>query len=533
MGLAIIAVVLPAGNWDLRGPDEGRYTQIAKELLTRDNWLALTVMDRPYDQKPPLTFWMLAGTLELTDGEPASWALRTPSALAAIAMLITTYLLALRFGGTRAAYLAGLFLLTSVAWLDDAPTVELNMLYSFFTTTALAVWLMRLDQPRLSWPAAASMWLLVAGAFMVKGPLAILIVLFTLGSHAAAQRSFGCFRAVRIGWGVALLGVIIGTWFFAQKQAFGQEFVEGQVTGETIDRFLKGDHGKPFYYYFPRFFTAITGPWTFFLLAALADAWRRRHQLEPWMPPLLGWVSLPFLLLLASHGKRVPYLLPLLPGMCILAGLWTSSHLATHVMRRGYFRVIMTGLLVTTVFMFMAGVMLYWPHLLFRIDEVRDFWDFSRIKPWLWIIAGAFMGLLAWQFSISRRTWMEGCITVALGILVLHLVDVNAVRPAMDPGKSTRMFSDEVERVLRHTGETTLLTLNDLGEPEFHVYGHYRVKADRKANIDLTDPNQLRVLALKDDEIVTSGPVALSAGYKEVFDGTVTKRPVRIYVRKN
>lgn len=52
-----------SGMWDLRGPDEGRYVQIAKELLTRDNWLYLTVHGVPYDQKPPLAFWLFAPVL--------------------------------------------------------------------------------------------------------------------------------------------------------------------------------------------------------------------------------------------------------------------------------------------------------------------------------------------------------------------------------------------------------------------------------------------------------------------------------------
>ena len=57
------------GLWDLWGPDEARYVQIAKELLPRRNWFLLTLHGQPYDEKPPLPFWMLAGMLKL--GQPA------------------------------------------------------------------------------------------------------------------------------------------------------------------------------------------------------------------------------------------------------------------------------------------------------------------------------------------------------------------------------------------------------------------------------------------------------------------------------
>src|SRR5688572_28518224 len=61
------------GLWDLWGPDEGRYVQIARELLGRSNWFLLTVHGESYDQKPPLPFWLFAWMLKLGHGAVNVW----------------------------------------------------------------------------------------------------------------------------------------------------------------------------------------------------------------------------------------------------------------------------------------------------------------------------------------------------------------------------------------------------------------------------------------------------------------------------
>ena len=172
LALGVVLWVCTCGLWDVRGPDEGRYTQVARELLQRHNWLVLTVQGHPYDQKPPLAFWFFALALKIAGGVN-TWALRMPGVLAALGTIALTYGIALQRWGTRAAFFAGLFLLAAPAFIDDAPAVELNMLYAFFTIAALAVWLQfEFVNPdsRLPWARAALFWLCVAAAFFCERP---------------------------------------------------------------------------------------------------------------------------------------------------------------------------------------------------------------------------------------------------------------------------------------------------------------------------------------------------------------------------
>jgi len=532
LALSIIVLLLPAGAWDLRGPDEARYTQIARELLGSNNWFALTIYGRPYDQKPPLMFWLLTLALKANGGEISSWFLRMPSILAAIGTMLCTYFLGRRFAGPAAGLFSALFLLTSIVFLDDAPTVELNMLYTFFTTAALAVWLFHLDRPALSWPQATALWLLVAAAFLVKGPLAILVVLSAVGGAAIARRSWQPYKAIKTLWGVPLLLAVIAGWFWAQSSAFGNDFVEQQVQGETVGRFLKGDHAESFWYYFPRLITSYMGPWAFFLFASLLFFWKQRGENPTYVAPLIGWITIPFIVLLLANGKRVPYLLPLLPAACLLSGTGIARKIADRRMGTFSKRAVPVLLFLISALAVAASLaVLLFPHKLIDAAHAQNVVDMQRLHPELWLAAGIMIAMISITYLRSRRTWITGIWSLALAILIVQFMDFATIRPAFDVGKSTRPFSTVIDDLMKRHNETTLLVLPDMGIPKEHIYGHYKVDRRNRQVLDFADPTLPSLLALRKDEIDTSGPQAEAAGYRPLLNMKSAKNLVRVYLR--
>ena len=77
-----LAFVLPfQGTRHLWGPDEGRYSAVAVEMLDSGNWLLPhRHPDHPHLSKPPLTYWAMATSMAVLGKN--TWALRLPSALA-------------------------------------------------------------------------------------------------------------------------------------------------------------------------------------------------------------------------------------------------------------------------------------------------------------------------------------------------------------------------------------------------------------------------------------------------------------------
>ncbi len=71
--------LLPLGTRDLLVPDETRYAEIPREMITSGDWVAPHLNGLRYFEKPPLGYWINAGAI-LLFGEN-NFAVRLPSAL--------------------------------------------------------------------------------------------------------------------------------------------------------------------------------------------------------------------------------------------------------------------------------------------------------------------------------------------------------------------------------------------------------------------------------------------------------------------
>ena len=81
--VAILALVLAFGFLGSRGiwdPDEGRYTNVALNMLDSGDWLNPRRNDEVgHWTKPPLTYWAIAASVAVFGANP--WAARLPAAL--------------------------------------------------------------------------------------------------------------------------------------------------------------------------------------------------------------------------------------------------------------------------------------------------------------------------------------------------------------------------------------------------------------------------------------------------------------------
>jgi 4-amino-4-deoxy-L-arabinose transferase-like glycosyltransferase len=67
-GLWLLLLAAPFYLWGLGGvgfqdPDEGMYAEIAREMLASRDWVVPTSNGVPYIEKPPLMYWLTAGSL--------------------------------------------------------------------------------------------------------------------------------------------------------------------------------------------------------------------------------------------------------------------------------------------------------------------------------------------------------------------------------------------------------------------------------------------------------------------------------------
>jgi len=468
--LCLILWLVPAGLSELRNADEARYVLIAHEWLLSGKGVCMTFFGEPYDQKPPLPFFLLAAMLKVTGGEVLTFFVRIPSIALGTAAVLATWRIGRGHLGELAGFIAALVLMTSMRWMKDVPTTELNIMFSGWIALSLACWFLR-PEGKLSPARTIAMWGFLAAAFFTKGPFALIIVASVLATEAAVTRSWRPYRESRCIVGMIGVVALIALWFLAERIQFGAEFVREQVEGESVDRFLQGKHRQPHGYYVLRVFHTIMFPWGLALIPMSIAVWKRARELPPILTTaLVGWGLIPMIVLTLASGKREPYPLPLLPGLSLVVAYYVQQFIGSNrKMPRvadglmwsylGWCCALITG----------AALTLLKPNLC----EARG----AFFRPWQMIPLVALVAAFGIGATLIRR-WRTNPTTPVLGLAgMLFLTGfffTTIVKPSADPNKSSRGFSRALDGLLAARGFSGPIGLIDgAAKPEYHVYGQY------------------------------------------------------------
>jgi 4-amino-4-deoxy-L-arabinose transferase-like glycosyltransferase len=314
--LALQSVSLERGFWGAHG--EARRAETAREVLQDGQWLAPTLLGRPFLTKPPLLYWLSALSLGLFGVH--DWAARIPSLLATLGSWLAMAALGRHFArelalarGTPEPGVtdSGIALLAMPLVLLMGLNAETEALLLCATTCSVAA---VLDLPVRGQPRRLRHWVLpglaLAAGFMVKGPLGWLfpafgILAFETGLSAGRRRLTWGDGARLVLWQL----VLVAPWFLAVWLRHPE--VLDTWLGESVARL--GDpgfstHRESALYYLPRLAVFLPA-----LLWFNPRRLRERVARIPWV-----WLLAGVLFLSLATSKRSHYLLSLAPAAALL-----------------------------------------------------------------------------------------------------------------------------------------------------------------------------------------------------------------------
>ncbi len=517
------------GLWDLWGADECRYVQVARELQGRSNWFYLTVHGQPYDQKPPLLFWMLAVAIQLCHGRLVEWALRLPSVLLATLAVLLTYEIGRRRFNPRMGLLSALVLLCTPLFIVHAPSARLDVVYAGWTAIALAAWLWSEPGARWSWVRTALFWIGIAGAFLVKGPPCFIVIACVVLVDLVRSRGRGTMSALQWMAGALVLAAVILGWLEMEKRVYGSAFVQGQVVGQTVERFMSGSHEKPIYYYLLRIPLDIFFPWSIFLGLTLWSLWRERAALWPRLASLVAWGLLPVIFFSLASGKRQMYLMPLLPGMALLVGWYLDARFLARARYPRWSRAL-AGLCAVVALVVVVGTAWVATHRARMAAEPFDiaWWDMAVWCSFAALLVAAAMVLF------SPRTNSARLLAVLFALMLTGaLAYYVSVNPARDPRKSTRAFSAELgRRIAEHGLPPVVGALGQGDKPEFHVYAAYRVIPLPDEALEKQPRSLPGVLLGREKDVKDLADRLARAGYRRLYATQASSDPIVVYLRE-
>lgn len=345
--------------------DEARFAQASRQMLESGDWVVPTVQDRPRLSKPPMIYWLQAGsasafTLGRADRD-AVWMYRVPSLLAAIAAVLIIWRLGSSMFDARTGRLgAALFAVCPiVAW--EARQSRADMVLVAFTTLAMwSLWEVfgkadlpsrhdaaapRAGRPH-SWRWVLVFWLSLAAGVMTKGPITPMVAFLTIAVLGAFTGRWRWIIRLHPWFGLPLVAVVVAPWVYAVAQRVGWDTYLNTIRDEVLGRSLapkEGHWGPPGYH-------AVLLPVLFWpgsllvglavgmafrqafewrgaergsaFLSRLADAvrgrWAARTAAAPYLF-CLAW-ALPSWLVFELVSTKLPhYTMPLYPALALLS----------------------------------------------------------------------------------------------------------------------------------------------------------------------------------------------------------------------
>jgi 4-amino-4-deoxy-L-arabinose transferase-like glycosyltransferase len=312
----------------LTDPDEGRYAEIAREMLVTGDYLTPHLNLLPYLEKPPLVYWLTAVSLKL--GGHTEWAARAIPALSAIGGVLAVYWFAATLWGRRTGFWAGLITATSSGFFLLARLLTLDMTLTCFLTWAIALTYVavRNRERRYLWWAYLAMGL----AVLTKGPVGLALPALIFLLWFAFQKRWWDFWRLWHPGGALILAVVVLPWYILVGLR-NPEFWHYFLVHENLQRFLAPQvhAGQPFYFYLGVLAAGFL-PWLFLL------PWAWQAALPASAPPeakgdrlFLGlWFGVIFVFFSLARAKLFPYLLPALPPLALLLALALTGNRETE-----------------------------------------------------------------------------------------------------------------------------------------------------------------------------------------------------------
>jgi 4-amino-4-deoxy-L-arabinose transferase-like glycosyltransferase len=329
------------------------YIEIAREMMQRHDYVTPCINGIRFFDKPPLLYWMAAGSMRMFGVH--DWAARLPLALAVLALLLAVYALGIRLFGAlspshpdRAAFYAALALATSIGPYLYTRFYIPDILLALWMTLAVHLFLIALDRIQAQQNKSALLPCLAFAAVMslnvlTKGLIGLVFPIGFVFLYLAITKQLHLLLKLHLLASAAVFLIIAAPWHIlaairnpaiALPAGLGLPAQAGwawfYLYNEHVARFLSKriphDYGLTPVWLFWLYLALWIFPWAIFLPTAIAQqistlrnrtlSAAREHEASL---SLLLWALLVLGFFTVSNRQEY-YSLPALPALALMIG---------------------------------------------------------------------------------------------------------------------------------------------------------------------------------------------------------------------
>ena len=405
--LAIILVVYVyfsgLGDYGFLDPDEGRYSEIPREMIETGDYITPRLNYVKYFEKPIMHYWLTAGAF-LIFGQNEFAGRFFPVTLGLLGCAVTSLLAYSITKNKRAAFMSGMILASSTLWFGISRINLTDMTLTFFFTLALfffRLWVNDVNRKTYLIMSYISMALgvLTKGliAIVLPGVIAVMYALFTGQGKKILARIFS-------PTAIIIFFLVNFIWFIPVCRA-NPDFFHFFFIREHFLRYTTTIHERyqPFYFFIP-ILLAGSVPYTGMLCDSFMAMFGKCRMISKSDGIFLGlWFWITFIFFSFSDSKLVTYILPCFPPLAVLFGAILASYQA-HEFKR--FIIINAVILIPLA---LTGII--WP--MFTGDS-----DVIAMRIPALMLSIALLVFTAGTFILTRRN--ISLIICVLGVLCMY-----------------------------------------------------------------------------------------------------------------
>lgn len=409
-------------------PDEGRYSEIPREMIDLGEYIIPHLNYVVYFEKPPLFYWLQTISLQLFGYN--EWAARFPTMFMAVFGCLIVYLAGRKLFDRTTGLAASIVLATTLMHFIFSRSITLDMTLSVCLTASLLCFLVgkKYDigascRRNFMW----GMYIFAALAVMTKGLIGIVFPAMIIGSWIIFCNQWQILKSVYLPSGLLIFLVLTVPWHIAVQLQY-PEFSWFYFMDQHFLRYATDSAGRSqAAWFFPVAFLIGFIPWITFLAQSIyyhfPRSWQNRSQDSLF---LILWAALIFLFFNFSNSKLIPYILPMFPPLALLVGDYLAKQWNT-CFSRGFK---LGCLAFCLIFIIIAIVFITLPHVhVFPKPEMALIW--LTIAGSLALITGLVTFLFTYRSEFKKALFamIIGCSVFFLSIdLSVPYVDSRGVK---------------------------------------------------------------------------------------------------------
>jgi 4-amino-4-deoxy-L-arabinose transferase-like glycosyltransferase len=444
------------GSYPLFTPDEGRYSEVAREMVATGDYITPRVNGVIFLDKPILYYWLQATAINLFGLN--EWALRFFPALIGVVGCLMSYICGRKLFNRRTGIVAAIILGATPLYFASAHYANLDLEVAVWISCTLLSFITAVRnpaRPQTSWLFAT--YIFAALAFLTKGLIGFAFPVMIIGSWIVLTWRWNLLKKTHLGAGLMLAFVIVLPWYMLAQHE-NPDFLHYFFITQQFTRYLSAaefNSHAPFWFYAPIVLIGFF-PWTLFAVQSFYLSIKRvckntrLHHDELF---LMLWFLIVFVFFSIPRSKPIGYILPVFPPLAML----TANYLVSSLSNIKPFHVRITAAIFATLSTLIAFTLLALPRYgWLNID--------AGASPYVTTIAVIFLISAVISFLFIRSSFAAllsiCCISTTTALLVLvfgaSYLNTSTAKPLIMQVQSLAKPEDEIVNYFKFYYDTPL-----------------------------------------------------------------------------